>query len=58
VNGSILIIEEMWKKQLTHFNINVGFKIFTWVIISYGKSKLLSNGFNMLKVDGSTYVPC
>jgi hypothetical protein len=41
-------------------NINVGFKIVTCVLIDYGKSKLqlLSNGFNMLKVDGSTHVPC
>jgi hypothetical protein len=58
VNGLILIIEEMWKKSLIHFNINVEFKVITCVIISYGKSKLLSNGFDMLKVDGSTYVPC
>jgi hypothetical protein len=25
VNGSILIIEKMWKKSLIHSNINVGF---------------------------------
>jgi len=25
VNGSILIIEKMWKKSLIYFNINVGF---------------------------------
>jgi hypothetical protein len=60
VNGSILIIEEMWKNSLIHFNINVGFKIITCLIINYGKCKmqLLNNGFDMLKVDGSTYVPC
>ncbi len=30
------------------------------VSITYGKCKmqLLSNGFNMLKVDSSTHVPC
>jgi hypothetical protein len=29
-------------------------------LINYGKCKmqLLSNDFNMLKVDGSTHVPC
>ncbi len=32
----------------------------TCVFINYGKCKmqLLSNGFNVLKVDGSTHVPC
>jgi hypothetical protein len=34
--------------------MNVGFEIITYVLIDYGKCKmqLLSNGFNMLKVDG------
>jgi hypothetical protein len=64
VNGSthvhMLIIEEMWKKSLIHSNINVGFKTITCVLINYGKYKmqLLSNGFNMLKVDGLIHVPC
>jgi hypothetical protein len=60
VNGSILILEEMWKKSLIHSNINVGFKIVTCVLINYGKCKmqLLSNDFNMLKIDNSTHVPC
>jgi hypothetical protein len=55
VNGSIhvhmLIIENMWKKSLIHFNINVGIKIITCVLINYGKYKMqfLGNGFNMLK---------
>jgi hypothetical protein len=55
-----LIIENMWKKSQIHFNINVGFKIVTCVLINYGKCKmqLLINGFNMLKVDNSTHVPC
>jgi hypothetical protein len=40
--------------------MNVRFKIVTCVLINYGKSKMqvLSNGFNMLKVDGWTHVPC
>jgi hypothetical protein len=56
----MLIIEKMGKKPLIHSNINVGFKTITYVLINYGKYKmqLLSNGFNMLKVDGSTHVPC
>ncbi len=60
MNGSILIIEEMWKKSLSHSNIYVGSKIITCVLINYGECKmqLLNNGFNMLKVDGSTHVPC
>ncbi len=60
VNGSILIIEKMWKKSLLHSHINVGFKIVAYVLINYGKCEmqLLSNDFNMLKVDNSTHVPC
>jgi hypothetical protein len=46
------------KKSLVHSNINVGFQIITCVLINYGKCKmqLLNNGFNILKVDGSTHV--
>jgi len=40
MNGSILIIEEMWKKSQIHSNINVRFKIFTCVLIYYGKCKM------------------
>jgi hypothetical protein len=60
VNGSTLIIEKMWKKSLIHSNIYVGFKVITCVLINYGECKmqLLNNGFNMLKIDGSTHVPC
>ncbi len=60
VNGSTLIIEKMWRKSLINSNINVGFLIGTTVLINYGKCKmtLLSNGFNMLKFDSSTHVPC
>jgi len=58
MNGSTLIIKEMWKNHLIHSNINVGFLIVTCVLITYGKCKMepLNNGFNMLKVDGSTHV--
>jgi hypothetical protein len=47
------------KKLLIHSNINVGFEIVTCGLINYGKCKmqLLSNGFNMLEVDGSTHLP-
>jgi len=50
----------MWKKSLIRSNINVGFKIITCILINYGKCKmqLLDNGFNMLKVNSSTHVPC
>ncbi len=60
VNGSTLMIEEMWKKSIIHSNINVGFLIVTCVLINYSKCMMqfLTNGFNMLKVDGSTHVPC
>jgi hypothetical protein len=60
VNGSILIIEEMWEKSLINFNIKLGFQIITRVLTNYGKCKmrLLNNGLNILKVDGSTHVPC
>jgi hypothetical protein len=60
VNCSTLIIEEMWKKSLIHSNINVGFKIVACVLINYSKCRiqLLTNGFNMLKVNGSIHIPC
>ncbi len=50
----------MWKISQIHYNINVGFKIVTCVLIDYGKCKmqLVNNGFNMLKVDSSIHVPC
>jgi hypothetical protein len=53
-------LEEMWKNPLIHSNINVGFRIVTCVLINYSKCKmkLLYNGFNMLKIDGSIHVPC
>jgi hypothetical protein len=40
--------------------MNVGFKIIACVLIKNGKCKmeLLNNGFDELKVDGSTHVPC
>jgi hypothetical protein len=55
----MLIIEKMWKNSLIHFNINVGFEIFTCILINYDKYKmqLMNIGFNMLKVDGSIHVP-
>jgi len=65
VNGltqvHMLIIEKMWKKSIIHSNINVvGSRIISCVLINHDKCKmeLMSNDFNMLKVDGSTYVPC
>ncbi len=60
MNGSTLIIEKMFKNSLIHSNINVGFQIFTCVLINYGKCKmqLLNNDFNMLKIDNSIHVPC
>jgi hypothetical protein len=64
LNSSVSIIEDMWKKSLIqsnlNVNINVGFKIVTCVLINYDKCKiqLLSTGFNILKVDNSTHVPC
>jgi hypothetical protein len=60
LNGSTLIIENMWKKSLIHLNINLGFQIITCILTNYGKCTMqyLDNGLNMLKVDGSTHVPC
>jgi hypothetical protein len=57
----LLIIEEMWKNSIIHSNINVaGSWIISCVLINHNKCKmqLVNNDFNMLKVDGSTYVPC
>jgi hypothetical protein len=58
MNSSTLIIDEMWKKSSIHPNINVRFKIVTCVLIKYGKCKmqLLSNDFNMLKIDSSIHM--
>jgi len=60
MNHSTMIIEEMWKKSLIQSIINVGFLIVRCVLINYGKCKmqLIGNGFNMLKADSSTHVPC
>jgi hypothetical protein len=60
VNGPTLMIEETWKELIIHSNINVWFKIVARILINYGKCKMqiLSNGFNISKVDGSTHVPC
>jgi hypothetical protein len=60
MNGSTLIIEEMWKQSLIHPNINVRFEIVTCVLINYSECKMqhLNNGFNMLKIDNSIHVPC
>jgi hypothetical protein len=60
VNDSTLINWKDVKKSLIHSNINVWFKIVTCVLINYGnyKMQLLSNGFNVLKIDRSTHVPC
>jgi len=57
---STMIIEKMWKKSLIHFNIIFWSQIITCVLTNYGKCKmkLLNNGLNMLKVDGSIHVPC
>jgi len=56
----MLIIEEMWKKSLIRTYINVKSEIVTCVLINYGKykMKLMNNSFNMLKVHGSTHIPC
>jgi hypothetical protein len=50
----------MWIKTLTHSNINVWSSIVTCVLINYNKCTMqfINNGFNMLKVNGSTHVPC
>jgi hypothetical protein len=40
VNGSTLIIEEMWKKSLIHSNMNMEFLIVTCILINYGKCKM------------------
>jgi hypothetical protein len=60
IHVHVLIIEYMWKRSLIHSNINVGFWIFTCVLINYDKCKmqLISNSFNLLKIDGPTHVPC
>jgi hypothetical protein len=59
IHESMLIIQKMWKKSWICSNIIVGFLIVTCVLINHGKCKmqLINNGFNMLKVDGSSYVP-
>ncbi len=60
IHVQILTFEKTWKKSLTHSNINVKFQVVTHVLINYGKCNMqpMNNSFNMLKVDGSTHVPC
>jgi hypothetical protein len=61
VDGSIHVhMLIMWIKTLTHSNINVSSSIVTCVLTNYNKCKMqfISNGFNMLKVDGSIPIPC
>ncbi len=60
IHIKMLIVQKMWKKSWIHSNINVGFLLVTCVLINYDKCKmqLLNNGFNMLKIDSSTHVPC
>ncbi len=47
-------------KKLINSNINVGFLIIICVLINYDKCKmkLINNGFNMLKGEGWTHIPC
>jgi hypothetical protein len=63
VNGSThvqMLNRRDVKKSLIHSNINMGLKIVTCGLINCDKCKiqLLSNGFNMLKVNGSIHAPC
>ncbi len=48
------------KKNTNSIQYKFGVLIVTCVLIDYGKCKmqLLSNGFNMLKIDSSTHVSC
>jgi hypothetical protein len=47
-------------KKIINSNINVGFLILICVLINYDKCKmqLISNGFNMFKVESSIHIPC
>ncbi len=40
VNGSTLIIEQMWKKSLIHSNISVGLKQFACALINFDTYKM------------------
>ncbi len=48
------------KKSLIRSNINVKSEIVMCALINYDRSKmqLMRNGFNMLKANSSTHVPC
>ncbi len=47
-------------KSLTHSSKNVKILVITCVLINNSKCKMqpMNNNFNILKVDGSTHVPC
>jgi predicted SprT family Zn-dependent metalloprotease len=49
----------MWKNSLNHSSKIIKHWI-AYVLIYYNKCKMQprNNGFNMLKFDGSTHVPC
>jgi len=54
----MLIVQEMWKNSLNHSTIIVKYWV-AYVLIYYNNyKKIVNNGFNILKFDGSTHVPC
>ncbi len=61
VNGwthvKMLIVQEMWKASLNHLSIITKYWV-AYVLFYYNKCKMqfVSNGFNILKVNGSTHV--
>jgi hypothetical protein len=53
----MLTIQKMWKNSLNHSNINEKYWI-TFVLVYYNKCKMqfVNNGFNTLKLNGSTLI--
>jgi hypothetical protein len=57
IHVKMLMVQQMWKNSLHHSNIIIKYWI-ACVLSYYHKCKMqfVSNGFNILKVNGSTHV--
>ncbi len=59
IHVKMFIVQKMWKNSLNHWS-KITKHWIAYLSIYYNKCKMqpMNNGFNILKVDGSTHVPC
>ncbi len=57
IHVNMLIVQKMWKKSLNHSSIIPKYWV-AYVLVYYNKCKMqfVNNGFNVLKMNGSTLV--